>query len=109
MPLEPGSEDWQRIAKAFFKAPSPAADEAFVARVMGRIEAEEGRTEPLGWLKPALSLAFAAATAVMAFSWTMNPEAQASGELLSMASAGLLYAQTPVSADELLGVSLEDR
>ena len=54
---------WQRTARALFRAPDIHASDAFVRRVMGRIDAleEPRRAAPwiatLRWLAPAVSLA----------------------------------------------------
>lgn len=55
-------DDWERIRAALFRADEPPS-EAFVARVMARIEVEQpaasGAWDFAGWLTPALGFAFA--------------------------------------------------
>lgn len=59
---------WRRIAAAFLRpapGPSPVQTEAFVSRLMGRLEPEPWFTAGLRWLTPAAGLALAASVAFM--------------------------------------------
>jgi hypothetical protein len=66
--------DWERIARAFFKAPQVHMSSHFVRKVMKRIETLErpaGKKHPslLRWLVPAMGMGFI----VGIFTWSYSP------------------------------------
>ncbi|MBI5239071.1 MAG: hypothetical protein HY926_01225 [Elusimicrobia bacterium] len=91
---------WRRIAAAFLRppaAPSPVETEAFVSKVMGRLEPEPWFSAGLRWLVPAMGFALAASVGFMLL--------PAGAESLEPAEALLLAAPAP---DNLLALNLEE-
>jgi anti-sigma factor RsiW len=111
--------DWESAAKAFFRrppSPTPFQTEAFVARVMARVPAEDARFLAAAlkrWLAPALGLGFAA----LAFSFSpyardagLDPASSliASGPDRSGLSEWIARPGAP-AADDFYGFDAEDR
>ena len=103
---------WRGAAHACFKPaarPTPVQTEAFVARVMGRVEA---RPWPLSWLWPAFGAVMAAASLFVVLA--LRPMPDPVDSLLSDDAQGarlLSWAAAPAPAGdgELLAFAMEDR
>lgn len=96
MDQEDASASWKKISRALFTTPKPERSEAFVRRVLARVEeleAPQGTIWSLRWLAPAA--AFAAAAVLLALSG-LSPEPVSAEALLLQDS----YAETPSSALE---------
>jgi hypothetical protein len=99
--LGENDQNWRRIAHAFLRPPArPSAveTEAFVSRVMGRLEPAEAPWSAAGlrWLVPAMSFALA-----LSVFFVLRPAADYS----EPADALLLAAPSP---DNLLALNLEE-
>jgi hypothetical protein len=87
---------WRRIAAAFLRpapGPSPVQTEAFVSRVMGRLEPEPWRAAGLRWLTPAAGLALAASVGFMLL------PTSAPAEPAETMMEGLSIPENPLSLD----------
>ena len=109
---EPGpqDQDWERIRAAFLRAParpSRQETEAFVCRVMGRLQDEPPRVwTALRWLVPAMSFALAFSAFLIA---RPDPSAIPPDDVALLASgSGLTPQAAPPSTAELAAVDTEN-
>ena len=111
---EAADQDWARIAAAFLRAPSkpsPIETEAFVCRVMARLEADSPWAAAFRWLVPSTSFALALSLAFM-LQPTLDFVEPADAFLMmkgeSSGLARLTNREQPSPAD-LFALSLEER
>ncbi|MDD5630240.1 MAG: hypothetical protein PHU21_14330 [Elusimicrobia bacterium] len=114
-PKEDLDQLWPRIAAAFLRPPArptPVQTEAFVAKVMARLdEPAGGGAALLRWLTPAVSFALAASVGFMLLPAADRSEPAEALLLMSRPDSGvarLTALPGPPSADEVLALTLED-
>ena len=106
-------EKWEKTAKLFFKGIKSEASEAFVFRVMERVEALESprKSRPwvitLRWLAPAVGVLGILSLVMGQVEQTVSVENLLLNNVDASSPSALLFANKPAATDEALGLIME--